>query len=371
MPKVSVVMPAYNAERYIADAIHSVLTQTLGDWELLIVDDGSTDATPSVVENIGDSRVIKTRQENQGAAAARNAALDIATGEFIGFLDADDLYLPNSLEDMVGFLTDHPTNGVVYSDGLMCDANKKVIMRLSDVRPGMYTGRILEHIVLSSSVITVPVCTLSRHTAIKKGGVRFDTRLTPSEDWDFWIQLARDAQFAYLDRLTCMYRIHETNITKTSGLQHRRTDLVQNRLKVMNADWFPELSKDTQRQFFYNLLVGLLANDPEQQETIMTTPAFRGLPSDIQADSLRFVAGNYLSQRQNTEFAVQCLRRSMALQPDSRKGRLLLGIASQSPSLATAALSTWRVAYNLQTRIRSFGRRRPKPVPAMLLSTVD
>jgi hypothetical protein len=200
-----------------------------------------------------------------------------------------------------------------------------------------------------------------------RGGVRFDTQLAPSEDWDFWIQLARHAQFGYLDKLTCMYRIHETNITKTTGSQHRKTDLVQNRLKVMNADWFPELSQGTRREFFYNLLVGLLANDPEQQEAIMTAPTFQALPDDIEADLLRLVAGNHLSQHQYTGFAVQCLRRSLTLQPNSRKGRLLLRLADPNPSLAASALSTWRVAHNAQTRVRTLGRRKPKPVPAALL----
>ncbi len=363
---VSVIMPAYNAGHFIQAAIDSVLLQSWLRWELIVVDDGSTDTTHAVLENISDSRVVKIHQENRGVAAARNAALDVATGEFIGFLDADDLYMPNALEDMVGFLADHPAIDVVYCDGLMCDADNEAIMRLSDVRPGLYTGWILDHVVLSASVITVPVCTLSRHTAIKEGGVRFDTRLATSEDWDFWIQLARYAQFAYLDSLTCMYRIHETNITKTVGLQHRKTDLVQNRLKVMNADWFPELSPGTQREFFYNLLIGLLDSDTEHQADIVSASAFQALPADTRADLLRLVASAHLRKQRESEFARDCLRQSVQLQPNSRKSQMLLRLANVNPALAATTLSAWHRVYQTQNRVRSLGRRQPKTVPAAL-----
>jgi len=82
-------------------------------------------------------------------------------------------------------------------------------------------------------------------------------------------------------------------------------------------------------------------------------------------------AGTHLRQRQNTAFALQCLQRSLELQPESGKGRLLLRLAGQSPALTAAALSAWRVAHNAQTHVRSLGRRKPKPVPAALMPTSE
>jgi hypothetical protein len=163
-----------------------------------------------------------------------------------------------------------------------------------------------------------------------------------------------------------MYRIHETNITKTVGLQHRKTDLVQNRLKVMNADWFPELSPGTQREFFYNLLIGLLDSDTEHQADIVSASAFQALPADTRADLLRLVASAHLRKQRESEFARDCLRQSVQLQPNSRKSQMLLRLANLNPALAATTLSAWHRVYQTQNRVRSLGRRQPKTVPAAL-----
>lgn len=365
--RVSIVMPVFNGAAFIGEAIDSVLAQTYEDWELVVVDDGSTDHTPEILEHYGDPRIIRTRQANQGEAAARNTALDLARGEFVSFLDADDLYLPNALADMVRYFDAHPEADALISDGYFCDEQGHRLMRFSEHRPIPHTGNILEPLVLSSSVITATICTMIRRAAAERAGARFDPSLVIGPDYDFFIQLARHARFGYLDRLTSMYRVHQTNITLTSGTDRRRADLVRGRLKVMNADWFQELSLGTRREFFYNLLIGLLGNDPKQQDTILKTPAFRALSAGIQADVLRLVAGNHISERQNTDFALQCLRLSLTLQPDNLKSSMLLRLANQSPSLAIAVLSTLRAAHRTRTRIRSFGQRQPKPVPTALL----
>ena len=370
MPKVSVITPVFNGERFIAEAIDSVLAQTLRDWELIVVDDGSTDATPVILAGFADPRIRVIRQENGGEACARNTALDAATGKFIAFLDADDLYLPDGLAAMVGFLEGHPQFDVVYSDGIMCDQDKKPLMQLSDIRPYIVEGDILCHLVVSN-VVTVPVCTAVNRAAIEASNTRFDLSLVMGPDWDFWIRLARFAQFGYLDRLTCMYRVHATNISKTAGAKRRRDDLVRVRLKVMNAEWFSQISPNTRREFFSRLLIDLLGNDPEQQRTIMQVQPYQNLPTDAQAELLRRVAASHLGRHQNTDFAVHCLRQSLALQPKSRKGRLLYLFASRSPSLAATALAGWRVVHNAQSGVRSWGKRKPKPVPAALLPAVD
>src|SRR5512145_295142 len=98
------MMPAYNAEVYIRQSIDSVLAQTYPNWELVIVDDGSTDRTGEIASEYGDPRIRVFRQENGGEAAARNTALKNIQGEFLAFLDADDLYLPDHLEVSVEYL---------------------------------------------------------------------------------------------------------------------------------------------------------------------------------------------------------------------------------------------------------------------------
>ena len=212
---VSVIMPVYNGVLFVGEAIGSVLTQTLTDWELIVVDDGSTDATPQVLSEFTDPRISVIRQKNGGEGAARNTGLDAATGQYIAFLDADDLHLPNGLADMISYLESHRQFDVVYSDGVMCDQDKKPLICLSEIRPGMYEGNILEHLVLSN-IITAPDCTAVRRSAIEALDLRFDPLLKYGVDWDFWTRLARFSQFGYMPVLTCTYRVHGSNMTSAA-----------------------------------------------------------------------------------------------------------------------------------------------------------
>ncbi len=366
MPAVTVIMPVYNGARFVGKAIESVLAQDFQDWELIVVNDGSTDGTAEVLAGFSDDRIRVIHQANGGEAVARNRGLDAVSGEYVAFLDADDLYLPNALRDMSAYLDTHPEADALFSDGYFCDEDDRPLRRLSEVRPGPFTGNILEPLVLDAAVIAGIICTMTRRAAIKDSGVRFDPALVIGPDWDFWIHLARVARFGHLDRLTCMYRAHQANITQTSGAKRRKADLVRGRLKVMNAGWFSELSLATRRRFFYNLLVDLLGSDPEQQHTIMEAPAFQALPVDARADLLRLVAGSLLIERRETEFALDCLRQSLALQPDDRKSRVLMQLAKMSPSLAKTFLSAWQFGRRAYTRIHTLGQRRPKSVPVAL-----
>ncbi len=240
MPLISIIMPVYNGARFLQHTLDSLLAQTCGDWELIVVDDGSTDTTPELLAQYDDQRFIKIRKDNGGEAHTRNVGLKHASGEFIAFLDADDLYLPTALADMAAFLAAHREYDAAFSDGYLCDENDQILSRLTEHRSGVYTGNILEPLVLTADVITVPVCTLTRRMVIQQHQIEFDEKLVIGPDWDFWIRLARYAHFGYLDKPTCMYRVHLTNITRTAGIQKRRADLLYGRLKVLNASWFPE-----------------------------------------------------------------------------------------------------------------------------------
>src|SRR5678816_1429776 len=104
MPKVSVITPVYNGQSYIDTAINGLLSQTLQDWELIVVDDGSTDSTPQILEKFTDQRIRIIKQQNGGEARARNVGLHNVTGEYVAFLDADDFYFPTALEELSAFL---------------------------------------------------------------------------------------------------------------------------------------------------------------------------------------------------------------------------------------------------------------------------
>src|SRR5205823_2026133 len=124
-PLASVVVIAYNCAEYVGHAIRSVLEQTWTNLELIVVDDGSTDATGQVVQRISDARVRYLRQENKGPNAARNEGIRQARGEVIAFLDCDDWWLPEKLGKQIARATNDPTVGLVYSLAVRVDASGK------------------------------------------------------------------------------------------------------------------------------------------------------------------------------------------------------------------------------------------------------
>jgi hypothetical protein len=366
MPKVSVIMPAYNAERYIGEAVESVLAQTWQDWELIIVDDGSVDGTSRILERFSDARIKKLRQPNSGEGAARNAGLDAASGELIALLDADDLYFPNALADFVAYMNTHPDIGVAYSNGIICDANRTPLMTLTEHRPGIYEGRVLEQIVLSGSVVTVPSCTVTRRLLIESNRIRFDTEQALGADRLFWIALARLASFGYLDKLTCMYRIHDSSVSRRVPREERREQVARMRCKIIKSDWFCELSQEARVQFFLDLLINVLRGCPQRQREVMGSAPFLQLPAVEQARVYRLVASSYLLRGEEQQFARRCLEQSVALHPGDRKSQVLLKVLGASPSFCSLGLRVWRRGHDAGTCLRTVGRRKPRPVPAAL-----
>jgi hypothetical protein len=148
-------------------------------------------------------------------------------------------------------------------------------------------------------------------------------------------------------------------------------DLVRGRLKLMNTSWFADLSLPTRTRFFHNLLVDLLGEQPDQQRAILASSPFTALPGDAQAYVLRMVASHHLSKQQNIAFALDCLRRSLDLQPHSLRGRMLLRLARHSPALTAAALAGWQRGRRVVDEVCAWGRPRPRPVPTALLPKTE
>lgn len=209
MPKVSVVIPAYNAMTYLPDTLNSVLQQTFSSFEVLIIDDGSTDHIQAwVAQNITDSRVKLIAQANQGLSAARNTGIANAQGEYIAFLDADDLWEPTKLEVQVHYLDNNSAVGLVYNWIGVIDAEGKPTGR---VWGGNIEGNVLEEI-LQRNIIDCP-SVLVRRKCFDELGV-FDTMLRSVEDWDMWIRIATRYPFAVTKEPLVYYRQHASNMSK-------------------------------------------------------------------------------------------------------------------------------------------------------------
>jgi glycosyltransferase involved in cell wall biosynthesis len=205
-PCVSVVITTYNRAEYVPATVESALRQTYPPLEVIVIDDGSTDETRSVLERYG-APVRYVWQPNAERGAARNHGLRLARGEYIAFLDSDDLFEPHKLEWEVAHLRAHPTAALVYSDVLLIDAAGRPLRRVS--RKG-YVGWVTRYL-LRENFLSFSAH-LARTEAMRSaGGFREDWALAGSEDWEAWVRLSTRAPFAYLNEVTARIRTHPCN----------------------------------------------------------------------------------------------------------------------------------------------------------------
>lgn len=185
MPRISVVIPTFNCERFLRKAINSALAQTYRDFEIILVDDGSTDGTQALVAEFGTS-VCYISQSNQGVSAARNLALSKASGEFIAYLDADDMWNPEKLALQVEFLDAHPNCGFVHSEVAVIDEQDNVLHARFNQETGRAVpqGQCTREILLRCHIQTLTV--VERRRAFDRVG-GFDWRMPVAQDYLHWI----------------------------------------------------------------------------------------------------------------------------------------------------------------------------------------
>lgn len=213
LPLVSVIVPCFDRERYIATTIQSVLDQTWPNIELIVVDDGCTDGSRSVVEAFGSKLKILEHpgRINLGQAAAINLGLSQCRGEYIAILDSDDLFLPKKLEKQIRFLEDNPACGLVYCNGMFIDAEgKELYPRYGEGHgPPNDPGQ-----VLLDCCFNVPSNALVRRVLYERTGL-LDETLRAAQDHDLAIRLAEAAPVGYLPDILWCYRRHGGSISAT------------------------------------------------------------------------------------------------------------------------------------------------------------
>jgi len=220
-PKISVVIPCFNAKNYIAAAIESVLAQEWPNIEILVVDDGSSDGSPDLVQK-RFSTVKLLRQSNQGVAKARNNGISQATGDWIAFLDADDIWLPGKLHAQMAMLADAPGTRMVYTAWQVWTCSDpaptpgyiaELAVRSSDARlwsgasGWVYPQLLLDCVVWTSTVLA--------HRSVFAEVGQFDPTLRIGEDWDLWLRASRVTQILRVPAPYALYRMHPASITKS------------------------------------------------------------------------------------------------------------------------------------------------------------
>jgi len=207
-PLASVVIPAHNYGRYLAAAVESALEQTYAPLEVIVVDDGSTDDTAQILRGFA-GRVRALRLEGRGVAVARNAGLFAAAGEYVLFLDADDLLLPEGVAHLARHLQEHPDADAAYGLWYQCDTR---LRRAFIVRSPIRDGPVLPRLFLGNIVATPSAMLLRRRELVAAGG--FDRDLAFTADWEMWLRLARrGCTFGAVPRPVAVYRIHARSMS--------------------------------------------------------------------------------------------------------------------------------------------------------------
>ena len=257
MVKVSVIIPVYNGDTYLRDAIESVKTQTFTDWEIIAVDDGSRDQSQSILRAYerdlpGAFRLIS--QANQGISVARNRAIGISSGEYIALLDSDDVWFPEKLELQVKVLGAKEAAGMVYSDCTVVDSDG-CLLRGTYVPQPPPQGMIFRDLILSNCIPSSSA--MMRKNVLQETGL-FNPAYRIAMDYDLWLRLAVRYPIEAVQKPLMQYRLH------MGGISSNRAEMIREDLEIMEK-WLQEKPNlriemsegilQKQRTFHYHLFL--------------------------------------------------------------------------------------------------------------------
>ena len=213
MTDVDIITPAYNSADTVVQTVESVLAQTYSRWKHWVVDDGSQDDTADLVARTSsDPRLQLVRQDNRGAAHARNLPLDQIRGDYVAFLDSDDYWHPEFLSALVPVLEENPEVGMVWSD-LEFFGNRGGTCR---VGPPVVDGAEETLAEIYSRVTFLPSCCLFRASFFREG-LRWRQECSPMEDMPIFFEVAKRSRIAHVDRILAYYRVHAGSMTTGQG----------------------------------------------------------------------------------------------------------------------------------------------------------
>ena len=226
MSRVSVIIPTFDRSALLAETLASVLAQTFGDHEIIVVDDGSTDDTRDRLE-AEQTRLVYRRIEHAGAGAARNVGIEMAQGEFVAFLDSDDLWDSRFLEKMVSALGAHAGAGFAYCDYETFDDHGTV--RAGYLQPHEQVGGSLFAALLAKDFLCTGAL-LIRRTCFKTTG-GFDKDLYPVEDWDMWLRLAQAFDGVCVNESLVRIRMNPAHSSRDPSVVYSKNLRVLEKLK--------------------------------------------------------------------------------------------------------------------------------------------
>lgn len=228
---VSVIIPAYNVEHYVAETIESVLRQDYKNMEIIIIDDGATDSTPEIIQKYAekDSRIVIVTQKNKGLAGARNSGLEKALGEYICIFDADDIMLPDKISQQVAFLDSHTEYDLVYSDAYhFIDGTQNIYFwHLPHLSKNTYRD-----LIVFGNYVNPNTVLFRKSVYDRCGG--FDQELRSAEDWEYWLNITyHGIRFGYLQKPLTLYRMRGNSLSADRVTMYKTAIDVMEKQKVL------------------------------------------------------------------------------------------------------------------------------------------
>ncbi|MDI6792176.1 MAG: glycosyltransferase [bacterium] len=255
MPKVSVVIPSYNAAGYLPEAIDSVLAQTFKDYEVIVVDDGSTDNTREALATYQD-KIRYICQENAGPSPAKNKGIREAKGKFVAFLDADDIWLPEKLAFQMEIFEKNPEIALVHANVIRFGEDwtesdeAQWQERIAEPRR-KFTGYIFKPLLMDNLICT-SAAVIKRSCFDDRDIGFFDKDLVRSEDHDLWLRIARKHKIGYVDRLLVRHREHKASLSVNVDAFFEAKFLVFNRhAKYLAPDERDKIIKEKWRWLYF------------------------------------------------------------------------------------------------------------------------
>jgi len=233
-PRVTVLMPVFNAESYLAEAIESILGQTYTDMEILIIDDGSTDHSASIIASYRDPRIrVVQNDKNMTLVPTLNLGLDLANGYYIARMDADDVALPNRIEAQVRFLDAHP-------EIVVCGTGMKVIGSSTVFVPPT-NPEVLRYKLHVRNCIAHPTV-MFRASTLRDAKIYYNSDFTHAEDYELWNRLSENYRIANISRPLLHYRLSEEGVSRRHVQEQRRLTAIiaTNCLHRIGVDWDQE-----------------------------------------------------------------------------------------------------------------------------------
>lgn len=288
MPQISVVIPVYNGEKTIRETIESVLNQTFTDFELIVINDGSTDSTLDILHSIQDPRLKVFSYPNAGSNPSRNRGFNKSCGDYISFIDADDLWTADKLEEQYKALQENPHAAVAYSWSDCIDESSKFIRRGGHINA---EGNVYAKLLISDILENGSNPLIRRQALTDIGG--FDESLLAAQDWDLYLRLAAKYDFVTVRRSQILYRISPNSLSSNvlkletasltvvkrafeqapKSLKHLKKCSLANIYKYLTYKTLNGMPGRRQNLTAARFLWNIIINDP----TLLRTPLFSRL----------------------------------------------------------------------------------------------